>query len=166
MPGSAILGDNLVDALIPDVVDGLRDSLNTDLGVRQFRMFVVTRTWALGLIGEGGYTDTEIEITPQPLVLPYVRVTTMGSGFRLEPAGVDDADVVKIQEVSMTYTEAELGSPGLPYGDGVEKFIRLEDAHGQGIPNTFWRHDSRPFNDRIKTMGWLLKLVPAVDLEC
>ncbi len=155
MPGSAELGDNLVDDLIPDVIDGIRGELHPDLGVRQFRVFVVTRTYVTGEIGSDRFTDTEIELDPQPLVVPY------STAFELEPCGVDEAGFVKVKEVSLTFTEAELGSPNVNQPEGVELFVKLSDAQGQGIPDTFWRHTRRPFPDRIKDMGWILRLAPA-----
>jgi hypothetical protein len=152
MGGSAILGTTLVDELVPDVIDGIRGDLHPELGVRQFRVYVVTRTYASGIIGEGTYTDVEIELDPQPLVLPYSD--RLGAGFKMEPCGIDTADWVKLKEISMTYTEAELGSYAVEFPAGDEIFIKITDAYGQGIPTTYWRHHVRPFNDRIKDMGW------------
>lgn len=163
MPGSAVLGTNLVDELVPDVIDGIRADLHPALGVRQFNFFVITRTWASGEIGGGGpFTDVFLGIgvagtlDPQPLVKPYK--STEGRGFTLEPCGIDNADALKMEEVSMTFTEEELGSPFCEFPDGVEKFLQLVDAHGQGNHVSYWRHHVRPFNDREETMGWMLTL--------
>ena len=76
----------------------------------------------------------------------------------LEPCGIDEAGFVVLKEVSMTFTETELGSPVVDFPAGDEVFLRLTDAHGQGVLTSFWRHSVRPFNDRIKDMGWILKL--------
>jgi len=163
MPGSAVLGTNLVDSLVTDVIDGIRKDLHPDLGVRQFNMYVVTLTYGSGIVGEGSFVASELAIgvagtdDPQPLVLPYAANLT--AGFSLEPCGVDTNDMIKVKEVSMTFTEGELGSPAVETTCGIDKLIKLADAHGQGIPDSYWRHRVRPFNDRINDMGWVLHLV-------
>ena len=159
MGGSATLGTNLVDSLVPDVVDGLRNDLHPDFGVRQFRVYTVSRVWASGSAGDGGFVDTEAEITPQPLVVsPGVART---AEFSLEPCGVDEAGLIVLREVSLTYTEAELSGGDLPAG--TEWFIKLRDAHGQGIPETIWTVKKRPWADRIKDIGWMMELERAVE---
>lgn len=152
MPGSATLGNNLVDSLVP-IADELRESLHTDFGVRQFRVWSILREYAIGVIGDGGYTDTETEITPRPLVEPY------RSTFELEPCGIEEASFVKLREVSLTYTEAELMGPTL--SDGQEWFIKITDGHGQEIGDQYWRLRGRPFPDRIKDIGWSMELIDA-----
>ena len=54
MAGSAILGDNLIDDLAPDI-DDLRTDLYADFGVASFNFQVIKRTWlgSSGLEGDG-----------------------------------------------------------------------------------------------------------------
>ena len=66
MAGSAVLGTNVVDVLVP-VADDIRD-LATELGAHQFRVYTVKRTYSSQVAGEGSYTDVETEITPRPVV--------------------------------------------------------------------------------------------------
>lgn len=155
MPGSATLGNNLVDELIPDVVDELRDDLHTDLGVRQFRVFTVRRAYPSLEIGAGPFNDTEIELTPQPLVEPY------RTKQELEPCGIDEAGYVVLREISLTYTEAELTGGYNEHAtlqSGEDWLIKLTDAHGQEISNQYWLIDVRPYPDRIQDIGWTMKL--------
>ena len=162
MGGSSILGDNLVDSLIPDVVDGLREDLHPQFGVRQFSVFTVTRKCASGYIGDGEFTDTEVEIRPQPLVEPY------RTRFELQPCGLDEAGMVTLREVSLTYTEAELtGSIGVGADLAAdEQFLyKLTDAHGQGIADSYWVLAQRPFPDRIEDIGWSVILKRASDVS-
>ncbi len=119
MAGSAILGNNLVDSLVPGVIDGIRDALHPDLGVRHYRVYAVTRTY-VGEFGSDDYSDVEVEFEPQPLVEPYPRANT-GIHYELEPCGLDEAGLVVIKEISLTYTEHEVS--GL--------LLRL-DLHPQG----------------------------------
>ncbi len=149
MPGSAVIGTNLVDSLL-GMVDELRDSLHTDFGVRQFRVFVVTRSWSGGFKGEGVATDVEIEIDPQPLVSPY-RVE-----YEKEACGLESAGVCTLSEISLSYTHAELVGP--PASEASEFWLRIEDAHGQGIPDSYWQPAGDPTPDRVNTIGWLLNL--------
>lgn len=161
MAGSAVLGPNLVDGLIPGVIDGIRGALFPTLGVRQFRAFVVTRTYD-GEIGTTPYTDAEIELTPQPLVLPYEDLGDLH--YEKEPCGIDEAGFVYVKEVSLTYTESELaGPPADPMRQ--ELFVRIQDAHGQGIKTRYFRHYRPPFPDREKDMGWALQLLPVAKPE-
>lgn len=154
MGGSAILGDNLVDDLIPDVIDGIRADLHPTLGVRQFRVFTVVRTYTGSVIGEGDFTEVETELVPQPLVQPYK------TRLQLEDCGIDEAGFIVLREISLTYTEAEVSGP--PSDPDTEDFlIKITDAHGQAIPDTFWHLVARPYPDRLKDMGWTMKLEPA-----
>jgi hypothetical protein len=157
MAGSAILGNNLVDSLVPDVIDGIRDDLHPQLGVRQFRVFAVTRTYA-DFFGSENFTDAELEFTPQPLVANYTTFTTIR--YELEPCGLDEAGMVILKEISLTYTEAEIAGP--PSDPTMEDFlIRIQDAHGQAIPDRYFQPAGPPYPDRIQGMGWAMKLIPA-----
>lgn len=152
MAGSATLGSNLIDSLITDVVDGLRGELHPAFGIRQFNVTIIARTYASGYVDDGSYTDVETVIDPQPLVLPYK------TEFQLMPCGLDEAGLVQLQEVSLTYTEAELvGS----YSQGVEWLYKISDAQGQEIADTFWVLKTKPYPDRIKTLGWIMELEKA-----
>jgi len=154
--GSAILGTNLVDVLIPDVIDGLRSALHPDLGVRQYRVFLVTRTFD-GDFGGDSFTDSEVEITPQPFVQAYNIYT--GLHYRLEPCGLDEAGYIILREVSLTYTEAEIaGPPADP--STQDTFIKIIDAHGQATKERLFQVFAPPYADRIESFGWVVKLVP------
>lgn len=148
MPGSAIIGTNLVDSLL-EVVDDLREDLHASMGVRQWRVYTVRRRWAVE-IGDGPYTDTVIEITPAPLVSYDLK-------NEVTPAGLDDGGEVTLSEISLTYTEAEL--TGRPLGDNEQWYYRLDDAHGQAMPARYFGMVGPPKPDRISTIGWVLTLV-------
>jgi len=155
MPGSAVLGTNLVDELIPDLVDGLRDDLHPELGVRQFRVFAVTRTYTAEFGGDA-FTDSEIEITPQPLVMNYVGSIR----HQLVPCGLDEAGLVVLKEISLTYTEAEISGP--PANPDLQDFlIRIQDAHGQLTKSRHFQIAGPPYPDRVTDMGWAMNLIPA-----
>ena len=153
MPGSATMDPNvLVDDLAESLIDDLRTDLHTEFGVRAYRVFTVLRTYESGYIDGELYTETETEITPQPLVKSFVETL----GHQLEECGIDEAGIIKLEEVSLTYTLAELDGGDLV--DGQEWLIRLREAHGQGQPDRDFVLDGPPYPDRIKTMGWQLKL--------
>lgn len=165
MGGSAILGSNLVDSLIPDVVDGLREELHPDFGVRAFRVFTIRRTWSGLTIGEGSFTDTEVELRPQPLVIASDDGITE---LRLEQCGLDEVGKITLKEVSLTYTEAELtgvfGNPmPAPLTDREQWLYKLSDAWGQGIESSYWVLNKRPFPDRVKDIGWVVSLRRSAD---
>jgi len=150
--GAAVLNPNtLVDSLVPDVIDGLREELHPGFGVRAYRVYRVIRTYAGREVGDGPYTDDGAELRPQPRVrmwdgLKYVQAT----------CGIRELGDVKLTEVSLTYTEAQL--TGQPLLKTQEFFIAIGEAHGQGSSLRLWAHTAPPFIDRERDMGWVLNL--------
>lgn len=152
LTGLAVLDqDVLVDSLVADVIDGLREDLHPQFGVRAYRVYRVIRTWGGRVTGEGGYRDVGAELRPQPLVWQW-------DGLRFEQAtcGVETLGEVKLTEVSLTYTEAQLTAQ--PMGKNVESFIAIGEAHGQASTMRLYTHTRPPYIDRVKDMGWVLWL--------
>ena len=159
MPGNATLDPNvLVDDLVTDVIDGLRDELHPAFGVRAFRVFTVARVWSGGFVGEGSFTDTEVELTPQPLVHPFTSLRR-----DQEPCGYDQAGMVKLTEVSLTYTQDDLLACESP--EATQHLIKIVEAHGQAQAPKYFVHAKSPYPDRVKDMGWVLHL-ELVEDEC
>ena len=155
MPGSATLDpDQLVDGLVPDI-DDLR-GLADEFGTRQFRLYAVTRTWDGGEVGEGASSDaTPVELTPPPKVDPFLEL-----GYRLQPCGIDEAGIVRLSEVSLSYNLQDLVGypPGGALDDGVERVFLLRENYGQAQPDRVFYLDRSPAPDRDKTIGWVLWL--------
>ncbi len=148
MPGNATIGSNLVDSLL-GMVDDLRGSLNPDMGVRQWRVYVVRRAWDGGRVGDGAYVDTETELLPQPLVTDYnLFYSLIGAGL------VEEGNIV-LTEVSLTYTEDEL-QPAPAAGEEIMYVLR--DAHGQSIAPRYFVIMAPPQPDRTNTIGWIVRL--------
>ena len=151
--GNATLNpDVLVDSLVSDVIDGLRESLHPDFGVRAYRVYRILRTWSGRQLGQGVMTDSALELRPQPLVHVW-------DGLKYEQAtcGINEAGDVMLSEVSLTYTEAQLtGGGALPMNQ--ELLIGIAEAHWQGTRRRVYTHAKPPYIDRIKTMGWRLWL--------
>lgn len=156
LTGEAVLSSTvLVDSLVEDVIDGLRESLHPDFGVRAYRAYRVIRTWAGQRPGEGAATDDVAELRPQPRVQVW-------SGLRWELAacGVIEMGEVKLSEVSLTYTEAQLTGGGALRANQA-LYIGLAEAHGQAQRRALFVHARPPFVDREKDMGWALWLQKA-----
>lgn len=153
MPGSATLDpDVLVDSLVSDVIDDIREELLPELGNRAFRVYTVVRTWSGGYIGEGEAADVETEITPRPFVHPFAGLTK-----EMEPCGLDDAGAAKVTEVSLSYTFAELLAGAAPAG--AQHLIKITEAHGQAQPVRYFVHAKPPYPDREDpAKGWHLVL--------
>lgn len=149
MPGNAILGTNLIDELLP-MIDELRGDLHPMFGVRPFRVFAVTRTWAGQMVGEGDYTDQVVEILPQPKVEQWD-----GYKWALLATGVHEEGLIRLTEVSLTYTHAELTGALETDQRNQQFFFRLTDDYGQANEDRILRHSRPPFPDREKTMGWV-----------
>ncbi len=147
--GNAVLSSNvLVDSLVADVIDGLRESLHPDFGVRAYRIFRVIRTWTGQVAGDGIMSDVALELRPQPLVHVW-----NGRKFEQASCGIEELGEIMLTEVSLTYTEAQLTGGGA-LGMNQELFLGLAEAHGQGTRRRLFTHARPPFVDRTKDMGW------------
>jgi hypothetical protein len=152
MAGTAILDPNvLVDGLVADVIDGLREDLHPQFGVRAYRVFTVLRTWSGAYVGDGDPTEVVAELRPQPLVH-----TWDGLRWGLEACGLNEMGEIKLTEVSLTYTEAELAGGALAANQ--QWLIRVTEAHGQASSTRNFVHVRPPYVDRIRDMGWVLWL--------
>jgi hypothetical protein len=151
MAGSATLNATLVDELVP-TVDELRGDLHGDFGVRQYRVFIVKRRYPGECIGDGPPAIlSETEILPRPLVLQQPGVK-----FKLGPVGMEREGEIEVQEVSLSYTEADL--TGQPVANNEEIYYRLDEGESQEMASKFFVLAADPEPDRIKTIGWILKL--------
>lgn len=152
MGGTAVLDDDvLVDSLVTDVIDGLREDLHPQFGVRAYRAWAVLRTWTGRQVGEGTVRDVVAEIRPQPRVLVWD-----GLRYVLAVCGLSELGQIKLTEVSLTYTFAEIAGGNLTRSQ--QFFIALTEAYGQGQPARYYVHTQPPFVDREKDMGWVLWL--------
>lgn len=149
--GDAVLSPTtLVDSLVVDVIDGLRESLHPDFGVRAYRVYRVIRTWTGQRPGEGIMTQEALELRPQPRIQVW-------NGLRMELAacGVEEMGEIVMTEVSLTYTERQLTGGGL-LGKNQELFLGVAEAHGQAQRRRLFSYTRPPFVDREKNMGWQL----------
>lgn len=154
MAGSATLDpEQLVDGLVPDI-DDLR-GLADEFGTRPFRLFQVARAWDSGQVGLGQPVDTLTELTPPPNVQPFLEL-----GYKLQPCGIDEAGVVKITEVSLSYSLADLlgRQPDAQLPDGTENLFLLRENYGQGQPDRVFELNGSPASDRQRSIGWVLWL--------
>ena len=161
MAGSAVLdSDVLVDSLVEDVIDSLRGELHPEFGVRAYSVFTVLRTWSGGDVGRGTKTDTEIELLPQPRVDVWD-----GRKFEMATCGLDETGDIRLSEVSLSYTHAELthgiGTGTATLAKNQQWLYRLAEANGQAQPSTYWSLSKPPFVDREETLGWIVWLTKA-----
>lgn len=119
MSESVIDTDLLSDALI-DVADEIRRAIHGSLGTHPFKITQVTRRWAGGRLGLGGYQDTIFVPDPQPTV-------KKGSQFRHGPGGFEKRFDLVLTGISLRYTEQELAPKG---SQDTEVVWILEEASG------------------------------------
>lgn len=156
MGGSADLDDEiLVDSFVTDIVDSLRRDLHGAFGVRPYRLSLVKRQWSGELPGEGTMTETITEFDPPPKVV-YNWGSYQVMKMKQEACGLDIKGDIEVTEVSLSYTEAELGF-GI-YEPGVEVFLMLTEGHGQKSAPKYFTHSRPPYIDREKDIGWCLTL--------
>lgn len=151
--GTATLNPSvLVDSLVVDVIDGLRDELHPEFGVRSYRVYRIVRTWSGTEPGDGTFTDSAFELRPYPRVMYWD-----GFRFRQLPAGLNQQGVVRLTEVSLSYSEADLTAQ--PLAANQELFIAIGDANGQGSTTYLYTHSQPPYIDREKDLGWVVNLI-------
>lgn len=150
-PGTAVLDpDVLVDSLVTDVIDELRADLYPSFGMRGYIASIVTRRWSGRVVGEGKFVDTIVEMVTRPLVEVW-----NGLKYELVPCGLTTDGDIRLTEVSLTYTFAELVGEERA---NAQTMIMLSEGYGQGQPVTYWVHSKPPYVDREKTLGWILWL--------
>lgn len=152
LAGAATLNMSvLVDSLVTDVIDGLREDLHPAFGVRAYRLYRVLRSWSGAEVGDGVHSDDASELRPQPLVSMWD-----GTKFVQALCGVRELGEVRCTEISLTYTEAQL--TGQPLTKRQELFYGIGEAHGQGSNTRLFQLSGTPWIDRVKDMGWVMSL--------
>ena len=154
MAGSAILGSNLIDELVP-IIDECRETLHADFGYRQYRVYLVRRRWSGTRRGEGTLSAiSSTELVPSP------RVEWRPLKTDLTEIGLDEDGPIVITEVSLTYTEAELTGQTIAATDEFFYGFTETAGLGQSIRDRTFVPSSRPLiADREKNMGWQVELV-------
>jgi len=154
VPNAVLDSELYADALV-GICDTIRDEIHGALGTRPYKTSIVTRRWSSGRVGEGSYTDTVVQLKPDPEVI-------RSGGNRKDPGGQSGVNKATLRCVSLTYTEDELYNREKT--PGVEVVYMLERQFG-GEPNArreFFEVDNSPQpehggepGDRI---GWRIDL--------
>lgn len=94
-----LLGDFALDGCLDDL-----RQINTDLGMRPYRVFLVRTRWSGESRGEGVETViSEEELSPTPKVEPVSSVNR-----QLLDIGIDEQGSLNVSEISPRYTEFQL----------------------------------------------------------
>jgi len=138
------------------VVDGLRQ-LETNAGLRPYRVFAVVVKWSGGEVGRGDPTvESEVELLPTPLV------RLKGIRFENKPGGKTDRGYVEVSEVSTRYTEEQLLTAfhvKQPLGEGREAFYEIVRDARDGQPGLRRRFVLRQVPDHdAENFQWILRL--------
>lgn len=162
MPGSATLDPNVFADSLISVVDDIRRDIKEGMGFRQFYVDLVTVTHVPREAG-GPRNSVSVltRLDPLPFVEPYEEQRNAPMKRVMQPCGIDETDKVKVTQVSLTYTEAELTGKDLP--KGTEFYWRLTDAQGQSTCERFFTIDRPPYPSRNCCPGWLIVLRRAAE---
>jgi hypothetical protein len=137
------------------VVDGLRQ-LQTNVGMRPYRVFAVVVRWSGGEVGRGDpVVETEVELLPTPMV------RLRGIRFENRPGGKTDRGYLEVSEISPRYTEAELLSSFhvKPLTEAHEAFYEVVRDNRDGAPSVRRRFVLRGMPDHdAENFMWVLKL--------
>ena len=133
MPGTATLGDSIVDSLVT-VVDDLRNSLNLMAGTRQSRVWRCMVQWSGNRRSDGTPSVVLLdEMIPSPSLVT-------------SPTPYGDPRIPRLDEVSLTWSEAEL--TGGELDDVSEFFYRVSEKWGQRVRTRYFMLDGAPVVDR------------------
>lgn len=146
--------DNLVDDLV-SVADELRADLYASMGITQYVVYRVKRQWSGSERGEGTASVLfRTALSPTPLM------RSVSERWRLEPHGRDEQGAVRLEEVSLTYTEEEL--TGGTLSASQEFYYEVVEDRGQRSNTNYFVLREKPSTDREKTIGWILVLEHAL----
>ncbi len=84
--------------------------------------------------------------------------------YQQEPCGLDEAGFVKVTQVSLCYNHDDVLACEAP--DGVEYLIKIDEGHGQGNPPRYFVHAKPPYDDREKSVGWVMYLTHVETGDC
>lgn len=157
---ASILDSSLVDKLLP-TIDAIRGTLLPRFGTVQHEVRIVRRTWTGVERGDGEFTDSEVVLTPPPMVEVG---SPPGWRFDLRPQGREEEAMIKLTGISLAnYQEDDLTGGTL---DKITQFFwLLKDAHGQGVHSRAYLPAAPPVPDREKTLGWVVYLRRAEGVE-
>lgn len=152
---------NLVESLVEPLIDSLRADLHPQMGIRPYRVYVVTETWSGRVQGQGSVTTSEVELTPQPLVEPWRQMN-----LELDRCGIDEAGFVSLKEVSLTYTyetltgQAVVNNAAQSTPKNQRVMYRIDDAQPaiSNQPGRYFTLARPPFRDTEHNLGWEIRL--------
>lgn len=111
------------------VIEGLRDSIDDILGVRDIvavlhDVYVVERTWVEGAIGIGAYRETETWVQPSPGIREFAHDLRLQEGGFVQQGDILLKNISKTQfptmaSVDLRVTEEEKAR-------GIERFYKLD----------------------------------------
>lgn len=107
---------------LADVVDDLRQ-LNTDFGLRPYRVFSVVYRWTGGAKGRGdAVLESETEFLPTPNITEVDQLRG-----QLTSGGTDEQGRIRMDEISPRYTEDDIRAlfHVQPLPDGDEGFLEM-----------------------------------------
>lgn len=123
-PGLGGLAGSLIST-----VDDIRQ-LNSEFGIRPYRVFATTVVWSGGEIGRGtAQVTSSVELTPTPLVKDLTNIKGV-----VRSGGLVERGDARLTQVSARYTEAQLKQLLPPTTRNTESFIEVLNAHDGQTP--------------------------------
>lgn len=154
--GWAVYGMTACDTLIGnliDTIDSVRACVYPFADVMPYDVYLVKRKWNGNRRGDGPYT-----VTQNLLLSPPCMVRMLDNvHYDLGPAGREEEGEIRLEEVSLSYTEAELTGGQLEPNE--EFYYKLVGRNPTlGITPRYYVPTRPPVADTIKTMGWVIHL--------
>ncbi len=144
-------------ASMQSIVDDARQ-LNTDFGIRPYRVFSVVVRWSGGERGRGDASvESEIEFLPTPKLKDYDSLAG-----DLRSGGEVERGQIKLTEISANYTEADLFTlfHVKPLTDDREGYVEIRHDGRQGAEPERRRFTLKgaPFHDATN-FQWVCMLL-------
>ncbi len=133
-------------------IDAARNQLTT-IGLRLYRIFVRTRTWSGGGLGQGTFTDVDVELLPRPRVMAQMTDGEFSPlGQVRSQAGDHFEGHLRVDRISATILLATL-APSVSANQKV--YYVVQGIDGGEIVGGLYVLAGAPFR---KTTQWILFL--------
>lgn len=122
-----------------DLMDGLKDSLDCILGIREDigavlqRVYIIKRKWDGETLGDGKATDTETEIKPSPYIVDLSHRVNLPAGGVIQQGDLIIRQISKVQYPTENDVYPKDRNPTVEYlykvGSKLYNIVHVKENH-------------------------------------